>query len=104
MQRDHRVCRYCGGRATEVDHVEPWSRGGLTMMSNLAAACQHCNREKGDRTPGEWEAARRHQAALAAALRKPTVQVRKRPLVKVRPIPDRRPPQRSYLAELLRPR
>jgi 5-methylcytosine-specific restriction endonuclease McrA len=57
MRRDNSLCRYCGARATEVDHVEPWSRGGLTVVGNLAAACQACNRSKGDRTPDEWQRA-----------------------------------------------
>ena len=68
MQRDHRVCRYCGARATEIDHVEPWAHGGLTVLSNLVASCQPCNRSKGDRTPEEW---RRDQATakLVAAMK-----------------------------------
>lgn len=54
MARDNFTCHYCGGRATEVDHWTPASRGGLTVEWNLVAACGPCNRSKGDRTPVEW--------------------------------------------------
>jgi len=48
-------CAYCGGPfPTEVDHVMPVARGGTSERSNLAAACQPCNREKLDFTPEEW--------------------------------------------------
>lgn len=37
------------------DHVVPLSRGGLSVMENLATACGPCNRSKNYRTPGEWK-------------------------------------------------
>lgn len=58
MQRDRHTCGYCGAAATELDHVFPWSRGGLTWADNLVAACFDCNHEKGDRTPDEWRTAK----------------------------------------------
>lgn len=51
-----RPCAYCGGTATDVDHVIPLSRGGSWRMRNLAPACSRCNSEKGNRTPAEWQA------------------------------------------------
>jgi hypothetical protein len=94
LDRDNHVCRYCGGRASEVDHYQPFSRGGLTIESNLVAACVYCNRSKGDRTEQEW---RRAQAVscLSKALagrrsRSGQVRavVRKTRPVLVRPKPD----------------
>ncbi|WP_206602760.1 HNH endonuclease signature motif containing protein [Streptomyces sp. M41(2017)] len=50
-------CAYCGGPfPTEVDHVIPVAQGGSGDLSNLAAACEPCNREKLDFTPAEWRA------------------------------------------------
>jgi 5-methylcytosine-specific restriction endonuclease McrA len=71
MARDHYLCQYCGAPATELDHVQPWSRGGLTIAGNLAAACVACNHGKGDRTPEEWrqEQALAHFARLLAERR-----------------------------------
>jgi len=49
------ACAYCGyPYPTEVDHVMPVSRGGTDEPSNLAPACEPCNREKLDSTPEEW--------------------------------------------------
>lgn len=64
MWRDNWLCQYCGLPADEVDHVHPRSRGGLTEMDNLVAACRSCNRSKGDRTPHEW----RHAEAVKQIL------------------------------------
>jgi len=65
MERDAYQCVYCGTQsdaATEagkkarmsVDHIVPASRGGATVVCNLACCCRLCNREKNDRTPTEW--------------------------------------------------
>jgi 5-methylcytosine-specific restriction endonuclease McrA len=54
LHRDGWTCGYCGGEATEVDHVEPRARGGATTPANLVAVCRPCNKAKGIRTPGEW--------------------------------------------------
>lgn len=99
MRRDACTCQYCKvARATEIDHVQPWKQGGLTIASNLVAACEQCNRSKGGRTPAEWEIAKRHSAAYTAALRKRVV--RQRPLRKARGAFGA--PRRPTLAELLR--
>jgi 5-methylcytosine-specific restriction endonuclease McrA len=53
--RDHYTCQYCGKKCKAeqltYDHVVPRSKGGKTNWSNIVAACQQCNRQKGDRTP-----------------------------------------------------
>lgn len=45
-------CFYCGGRLTAewstVDHLEPLSRGGADVESNMVLACRRCNRRKSD--------------------------------------------------------
>ena len=55
-------CEYCGQSLTkatrqqnslELDHIDPWARGGSSDASNLAASCLSCNRSKGARTPEE---------------------------------------------------
>jgi len=49
-------CTYCGTEldrragkpnSAEIDHVDPYSKGGETVDSNLDAACRTCNRSKG---------------------------------------------------------
>jgi hypothetical protein len=53
LRRDKFKCRACGrSPAThhnvdlEVDHIVPWSAGGETVVKNLQALCQKCNRGK----------------------------------------------------------
>lgn len=51
------LCAYCGVELKhkyEVDHVIPLSRGGSNNKSNLALACQYCNRSKGSKLLSEW--------------------------------------------------
>jgi hypothetical protein len=54
MARDRFTCRNCGrspsshlGVVLHIDHVVPWSRGGLTVESNLQTLCEQCNLGKG---------------------------------------------------------
>jgi hypothetical protein len=54
MKRDRFCCRACGrspathpGTVLHVDHVLPWSKGGLTVESNLQTLCEQCNGGKG---------------------------------------------------------
>lgn len=56
FERDHYTCAYCGqvGGKLEVDHKIPISRNGTNKMQNLVTACQHCNRQKHDKTPSEY--------------------------------------------------
>jgi 5-methylcytosine-specific restriction endonuclease McrA len=57
LARDAYICAYCGGPATEADHVYPADRGGETSGQNMVACCSDCNKKKGARTPEEWQAA-----------------------------------------------
>lgn len=46
LRRDGGQCVYCGALATSVDHLLAWSVGGLTVPSNLVAACDTCNNRR----------------------------------------------------------
>ena len=55
MRRDSFRCQACGrtpanepGVVLHVDHVIPWSKGGLTEEANLKTLCSKCNLGKGD--------------------------------------------------------
>jgi hypothetical protein len=50
LQRDHFRCVACGnspslhpGLILHVDHINPWSKGGLTEEKNLQTLCEPCN-------------------------------------------------------------
>jgi hypothetical protein len=44
---DRHRCVYCGNPAgLQLDHVHPWSYGGLTSFWNLMTLCGPCNRVK----------------------------------------------------------
>jgi hypothetical protein len=49
LSRDNRICAYCGGTATTIDHVHPKSKGGKNDWLNVVAACQPCNHRKGNK-------------------------------------------------------
>lgn len=67
LHRDGWTCRYCGGEATEVDHVDPRARGGATTPANLVGSCRSCNKTKGIRTPTEWWRDETHERLLEEA-------------------------------------
>lgn len=54
FNRDGFKCQFCGRTAQEegvklhVDHIKPFSRGGLTEISNLQTLCSDCNLGKKD--------------------------------------------------------
>ncbi len=53
MQRDGFRCVLCGasqanGATLHVDHIQPISKGGLTVPENLRTLCDLCNFGKGD--------------------------------------------------------
>ena len=55
LRRDGFACRYCGGRAPEVqlqvDHVKPVSLGGRDEPENIVTSCADCNWGKGSTPP-----------------------------------------------------
>lgn len=55
--RDRYRCLYCGAKKPiaelTFDHVVPRRLGGRTEWTNIATACQDCNRRKGARTPAQ---------------------------------------------------
>jgi len=55
FERDGGQCVYCDSLEGpfELDHVNPWSRGGDHEAGNLVVSCRACNRKKGNRTPIE---------------------------------------------------
>lgn len=55
LERDDGKCRLCGrspneGATLHVDHVTPFSLGGLTVLNNLQILCEACNLGKGNRS------------------------------------------------------
>jgi HNH endonuclease len=47
MAADRYRCCYCGSpEHLQIDHVKPWSRGGLSALWNLTILCARCNRVK----------------------------------------------------------
>lgn len=53
LNRDGRVCGYCGSHGTTIDHINPTSRGGKNSWTNTVASCDGCNQRKGNRLPHE---------------------------------------------------
>lgn len=39
-------CAYCGGPASEIDHIDPFIAGGRFTVQNITASCGPCNRRK----------------------------------------------------------
>lgn len=53
LVRDAFECQYCGGRAENIDHVLPRSKGGPHTWENVVACCRRCNSRKENRMPAE---------------------------------------------------
>jgi 5-methylcytosine-specific restriction endonuclease McrA len=56
LMRDRARCRLCGagpsdGVILHVDHVNPWGKGGETVLENLQILCNVCNIGKSDVQP-----------------------------------------------------
>lgn len=53
--RDKHVCAYCGSQFKERDlsrdHVQPVSKMGQDIWTNVVTSCRTCNNKKADRTP-----------------------------------------------------
>lgn len=53
--RDGHRCRSCGAlNELQIDHLHPVSRGGKSVIENMAVLCAPCNQHKGARTWSEW--------------------------------------------------
>jgi hypothetical protein len=57
LHRDHFRCQACGkspateaGVKLQIDHIIPWSKGGLTIPKNLRTLCKICNIGKSNLT------------------------------------------------------
>lgn len=55
FKRDAHLCLYCGerfpGNQLSRDHVQPLSKGGRDVWTNVVTACRRCNNIKAWRTP-----------------------------------------------------
>ena len=55
FRRDKHVCAYCGHVFSyddlSRDHIQPTSKGGKDVWTNIVSACLRCNHHKADRTP-----------------------------------------------------
>lgn len=49
-----KACAYCGGPYEEIDHIVPFTRGGLHELANLNPSCAACNRSKAQSLLSEW--------------------------------------------------
>lgn len=53
IQRDKGICQICGKKCNnneiEIDHIQPVSKGGKTIVSNLQVLCITCNRRKSNK-------------------------------------------------------
>jgi 5-methylcytosine-specific restriction endonuclease McrA len=51
-------CTYCNqkldSKTWELDHVEPISKGGLNISTNITPSCKKCNRMKSDINPMDF--------------------------------------------------
>ncbi len=56
LEKWGRKCVYCHaqGIPLQIEHLTPRSRGGGSSASNLAIACEACNRRKGNQTASEF--------------------------------------------------
>lgn len=55
VERDQGACQVCGSDSEPtLDHIVPYSRGGLHTTRNLRVLCRTCNSRKSARTPREW--------------------------------------------------
>ncbi len=54
MLRDKGTCIYCGGIATQIDHVIPASKEGPAITANGVACCAHCNMSKKGKLSEEY--------------------------------------------------
>lgn len=44
---DNPPCHWCGGKATEADHLIEHDQGGTDDLDNLVPSCKPCNSKRG---------------------------------------------------------
>lgn len=53
------ICEYCGKqldhKTLTLDHMQPFSRGGLNFIENVTASCLSCNKSKASKTFEEFK-------------------------------------------------
>ena len=50
FERDNYKCKICSSKENLViDHITPFSKGGVTEINNLQTLCKKCNKEKGNK-------------------------------------------------------
>ena len=59
LERDNGRCQACGRSRTDgvqlhMDHIVPYSLGGLTVFENLQSLCGECNLGKGNRSDRDF--------------------------------------------------
>lgn len=70
IARDGARCQYCRNHGRTGDHVIPHSKGGISQLDNVVAACARCNTSKGARTLAEWVASGLAPARAVELLKK----------------------------------
>lgn len=63
-------CVYCGGPASQMEHIQPRARGGKNGWTNIAPACMPCNTFKLER-PLWWALWRMNEARLGFVTQRP---------------------------------
>jgi 5-methylcytosine-specific restriction endonuclease McrA len=58
LRRANGCCTYCGQPCAKLtmDHIVPIAKGGAHDVSNIAPACDTCNKSKGDQNLAIWYA------------------------------------------------
>ncbi len=55
FRRDKNICLYCGEQFIVADlsrdHVQPLSKGGRDIWTNVVTSCRRCNNRNADRVP-----------------------------------------------------
>ncbi len=47
-------CIYCGKKSESIDHINPLSKGGVSITNNCVPACLSCNGSKSDSEVFFW--------------------------------------------------
>lgn len=74
LYRYNYICQYCSGiskdKRLETEHVTPKAQGGSNSITNLTLSCHTCNRDKGNRTPVQWEWSLKGKGDVLSAARR----------------------------------